>query len=120
MGSRPKTSAPSAAVLGAAALAENKPVPESRTGRRRAVVKAVKTVAEHLGHTPKVSRSSYLDPRLVERFEDGETINANLSRHGVLKELDRKQRDDEGPMRGVEEAVIDLVDPNREGSGYAR
>ena len=110
----------SATVLAAAALAENEPVPDSRTGRRRAVVEAVKTVADHLGNTPTVSRSSYVDPRVVERFEDGETINANLPRRRVVEELARRKEDGEGPPPGLEEAVIDLVDPNREDAGSVR
>jgi DNA topoisomerase IB len=36
-------------------------VPDSGTGRRRAVVDALAEVAEHLGNTPAVSRSSYID-----------------------------------------------------------
>ncbi len=44
-------------------------------------------MAEHLGNTPSVSRSSYVDPRVVERFEDGETIDRNLLRHRALVEL---------------------------------
>jgi DNA topoisomerase I len=110
----------SATVLAAAALAEHEPVPKSRAGRRRAVVDAVKTVAEHLGNTPTVSRSSYVDPRVVERFEDGETIDATVPRHRVLKERGGRREDGEVPPRGLEEAVIHLVDPNRGGSGSAR
>jgi DNA topoisomerase I len=31
-------------------------------------------VAERLGNTPAVCRSSYVDPRLLDRFRDGKTI----------------------------------------------
>jgi DNA topoisomerase IB len=40
----------------------------SRTARRRAVIDSVKTVAATLGNTPAVCRSSYIDPRVFDRF----------------------------------------------------
>ncbi|GAA1336348.1 DNA topoisomerase IB [Arthrobacter roseus] len=46
----------------------------SDTARRKAVTDMMKTVAEHLGNTPAVVRSSYVDPRLVEMFMRGEAI----------------------------------------------
>ena len=42
--------------------------------RRRAVAAAMAHAAEELGNTPAVARSSYVDPRIVDRFERGETI----------------------------------------------
>jgi DNA topoisomerase I len=100
----------SATVLAAAALAENEPVSESRAGRHRAEVRAVATVAEHLGNTPAVSRSAYVDPRVIEHFEEGDTISARLGHQPDLEKLDpgRKRRGRES--RAVEEAVIDLLD----------
>lgn len=38
---------------------------------RNAVVK----VSEHLGNTPSVARSSYIDPRVIDEYIDGKTIN---------------------------------------------
>ena len=100
----------SATVLAAAALAENEPVPKSRTGRRRAVVEAVGTVAEHLGNTPTVSRSSYVDPRVIDHFEGGETIGAILGHEPDLAKLDALRGQSRGESRAVEEAVIDLLE----------
>ncbi len=99
----------SGTVLAADALAEHDPVPESRTGRRRAVVDAIATVAEHLGNTPAVSRSAYIDPRVVASFEDGDTINARLGRRSGRGKVARRQKGGVGP-RAVEEAVMDLLD----------
>ena len=99
----------SGTVLAADALAEHDPVPESRTGRRRAVVDAVATVAEQLGNTPAVSRSAYIDPRVVESFEDGDTIGVRLGRGSDGALLGRRQQGSAG-SRAVEEAVIDLLD----------
>lgn len=46
----------------------------SRTARQKAVAATMRSVAEHLGNTPAVARSSYVDPRLVDRFMSGEVI----------------------------------------------
>lgn len=35
----------------------------------------VAEVADHLGNTPAVARSAYIDPRVVERFESGDTLD---------------------------------------------
>ena len=39
-----------------------------------AIRAAIKRVAERLGNTPAVCRSSYIDPRVLDRFRDGKTI----------------------------------------------
>ena len=48
---------------------------ETRTGRKKAVAQAMKQVAGMLGNTPAVARSSYVDPRVVERYEQGRTVD---------------------------------------------
>ncbi len=48
--------------------------PHSKGGGERAIRAAVKRVAERLGNTPAVCRSSYIDPRVLDRFRDGKTI----------------------------------------------
>ena len=66
-----------ATVLAAVALAAGA-AQDGRAGtgraRKRVVTAAVKQVSEHLGNTPTVARSSYVDPRVLERFEDGRTV----------------------------------------------
>ena len=52
---------------------------ESETARKRAVASVVKDVAEHLGNTPAVARSAYIDPRVVERFEKDDTVEDALA-----------------------------------------
>jgi DNA topoisomerase I len=49
-------------------------VPEKERARKRVVNRAVKEVSEHLGNTPTVARSSYVDPRVLDRFEEGRTV----------------------------------------------
>ncbi|SDI19388.1 DNA topoisomerase I, catalytic core [Arthrobacter subterraneus] len=46
----------------------------SRTARQKAIAATMRSVAEHLGNTPAIARSSYVDPRLVDRFMSGEVI----------------------------------------------
>jgi DNA topoisomerase IB len=40
--------------------------------RKKVVAHAMKEVAELLGNTPAVARASYVDPRVIEHFADGE------------------------------------------------
>ncbi|MGI9033812.1 MAG: DNA topoisomerase IB [Acidimicrobiales bacterium] len=64
-----------ATVLAAVALAVSSGA-TSPTARKRAVTRAVKEVAHYLGNTPAVCRSSYIDPRVFDRYRAGETITA--------------------------------------------
>lgn len=70
-------------VLAAVALAAE-PEPSSEAAAKRSVKAAIARVAEALGNTPAVCRRSYVDPRVVERFRDGETINPKASVNGRL------------------------------------
>ncbi len=67
-----------ATVLAAVALAVIAPTVRSPTARKRAIARAVKEVAHYLGNTPAVARASYIDPRVLDRFRDGQTIAAAL------------------------------------------
>jgi DNA topoisomerase IB len=60
-------------VLAAVELARER-APSSKGEGERAIRAAVKRVAELLGNTPAVCRSSYIDPRILDRFRDGKTI----------------------------------------------
>jgi DNA topoisomerase-1 len=64
-----------ATVLTAAFLASAEGSLTSLTSRKRVVSSVVKDVAEVLGNTPTVCRTSYIDPRVIDRFLDGETID---------------------------------------------
>ena len=63
-----------ATVLAAAALAETAEPGETKASRKRAVSGAMKEVAEFLGNTPTLARSSYVDPRVIDAYEEGRTI----------------------------------------------
>lgn len=72
-----------ATVLCAVALAVSAHAPTSESARKRAVSRAVKEVAHYLGNTPTVCRASYIDPRVVDRYNDGLTIHDELHRLGA-------------------------------------
>jgi DNA topoisomerase IB len=63
-----------ATVLAAAALAETPEHGETAASRKRAVSGAMKEVSSFLGNTPTLARSAYVDPRVIEAYEEGKTI----------------------------------------------
>ncbi|HWB57643.1 MAG TPA: hypothetical protein VG479_11970, partial [Gaiellaceae bacterium] len=72
--------------------------------RKRVASLAIREVARYLGNTPAVCRKSYVDPRVVDRFDAGQTIIAALERLPIeLPEPDRQRR--------VERAVLALLEP---------
>ena len=70
-----------ATVIAAAVLAETDEPGETKASRKRAVTAAMKEVAEFLGNTPTLARSSYVDPRVVDAYEQGRTIGTATRRH---------------------------------------
>jgi DNA topoisomerase IB len=77
-------------VLTAVVLADRE-APASDAARKRQVKEAVAEVAEHLGNTPAVARSAYIDPRVIERYEDDRTI-ARALEVGDLARIERAVR----------------------------
>ena len=57
-----------ATVLMALALANAGPSPTQR-GRKSAIAAGIREVAGWLGDTPTVARTSYIDPRLISRYQ---------------------------------------------------
>lgn len=91
-----------ATVLTAALLASEEHGLTSVTSRKRVVSAVVKEVADALGNTPAVCRASYIDPRVIDRFLNGETID--LPRGRDLR--------DDRIRSAVESAVLELLDPD--------
>ena len=60
----------------------------------------MKEVAEFLGNTPTLARSSYVDPRVVDAYEEGRTIEAATTR--TYKTADERQA-------ALERAVLRLL-----------
>jgi DNA topoisomerase I len=93
-----------ATVLAAVALAVSPEAHRTKTGRARAVSRAVQEVARYLGNTPAVCRASYIDPRVFDRFRDGLTIG------GALEELGEVAYGEPATQGAIEEAVLDLLE----------
>ncbi len=94
-----------ATVLAAVSLAVAATQASSANARKRAVAWAMREVAQYLGNTPAVCRASYVDPRVIDRYQAGVTISDALHRLG------------EGAAFGqlstqghVEQAVLELLD----------
>jgi DNA topoisomerase I len=93
-----------AAVTLAAGSAEGG-VPRSERARKRVVSQAVIQVSEHLGNTSAVAKASYIDPRVLHRFEEGRTVLPALRRlEGPLPDLT-----DDATRAVVERAVVRLI-----------
>jgi DNA topoisomerase IB len=93
-----------ATVLTAVGLAVSTQAPTSESARKRAVSRVVTEVSEYLGNTPTVCRSSYIDPRVIDLYDDGSTIARALERLGA--EADFGQPATHGQ---VEAAVLRLL-----------
>src|SRR4051794_17206923 len=72
-----------ATVIAAASLASSDEPGETKASRKRAEVAAMKEVAEFLGNTPALARSSYVDPRVVDAYEEGRTIASAVRREAA-------------------------------------
>jgi DNA topoisomerase IB len=96
-----------ATVLAAVALATSEPA-ATKTARKRMIKEAIKGVAFFLGNTPAVARSSYIDPRVFDRYLSGWTISGPLAQkgRGSVDELPSSRR-------AIEKAVLDLITERR-------
>jgi DNA topoisomerase I len=69
-----------ATVLTAVGLAVSTGARTSHTAHKRAVNRVIGEVAHYLGNTPAVCRASYIDPRVIDLYDDGVTIARALDR----------------------------------------
>ncbi|HEV7741945.1 MAG TPA: DNA topoisomerase IB [Pseudolysinimonas sp.] len=62
---------------------------ETASGRKRAIVDAVRAAADDLNNTPAIARGSYVDPRVLDAYEGGVTIDParTASVESELREL---------------------------------
>ncbi|MFF1409461.1 DNA topoisomerase IB [Streptomyces sp. NPDC058289] len=103
-------------VLAAVALAVSTGVAEGSPGRRRAAeARAVREVSSYLGNTPAVCRGSYINPRVVELYEEGVTVKPALDRLGKNSDYGRPATHGE-----VEKAVRELLTEGSTGRSRAR
>jgi DNA topoisomerase IB len=105
----------SATVLAAMALAVSGEVAGTKTGRERAVARAVKEVAHYLGNTPAVCRASYIDPRVFDAYRAGLIVRPALE-----EAVDTAPGDLPMHHRAIEDAVLDLLDERRRAPGIEK
>src|SRR5688572_10318673 len=104
-----------ATVLAAVALAVSGGAADTKTGRKRAISRAVKEVAHYLGNTPAVCRASYIDPRVFDAYEGGLVIRPALEAAAAV--------DDDAPtihQPALEKAVLDLIDERSSAPGVEK
>jgi DNA topoisomerase-1 len=87
-------------VLAAVALAESDEPGDTKASRKRAVSAAMREVADLLGNTPRLARSSYVDPRVIDEYEAGRTIAAAVR---------RRHRSPDERRAALERAVLRLL-----------
>ncbi|RLV47507.1 DNA topoisomerase IB [Nocardioides mangrovicus] len=100
-----------ATVLAAAALAASEEPGDTKASRKRAVSAAMKEVSAFLGNTPTIARNSYVDPRVIDLYEDGVTISAAV------------EREYDGPVErqaAMEKAVLRLLNISPESASRRR
>jgi DNA topoisomerase IB len=93
-----------ATVVAAVTLGQIDPA-ETKTARKRAERDAVEQVAEKLGNTPAVARRSYVDPRVIDAFAEGKTIENALRRTGSGDDM----LSDPQTRLALERAVVRLL-----------
>ena len=79
--------------------------PMSKTARKMASRLAVKAVSEYLGNTPAVCRASYIDPKILDRFDHGESIADTLASFASAADVMNRP----AARQKIEAAVIDLI-----------
>ncbi|MCT7660862.1 DNA topoisomerase IB [Mycobacterium deserti] len=77
-------------VLAAAAFVDADP-PVNKTVIKRVESAVMKEVSEELGNTPAVARGSYVDPRVVQGYENGLTIAAGVRRAARTRRTSDRQ-----------------------------
>ena len=86
----------------------------TKAARTRAKNLAVKQVARFLGNTPAVCRASYIDPRVLDRFDGGLTIGGVFDR---LPDDPSEWPEVQGP---IEKAVLDLLERRESSAALER
>jgi DNA topoisomerase IB len=103
-----------ATVLAAVAVSVAEVDARHAPSRKRVIAHAVKDVARHLGNTPAVCRSSYIDPRVFDKYAGGETVGEVVTR---LAAVNGGGLSDTAVHGEVEAAVLELL--GGDASAYA-
>ena len=105
-----------ATVLAATALAMSDEPGDTKRSRQRAVKAAVQEVADYLGNTPTIAKNSYIDPRVIDLYEDGTTI-ASVARKRHRSADVRQAELERAVLRMLAEAPDSLSRASRRKAG---
>jgi DNA topoisomerase IB len=89
-----------ATVIASTSLAANAGRGDTARGRKQVIKTAVVEVSEYLGNTPAIAKNSYIDPRVIDLYEDGTTIAVALQ---------RAPRDPQRRQEHLEKAVLRML-----------
>lgn len=95
------------ATMQAAVALAAAPPPTTKRAAKAAVKSMLEDVSAHLGNTPTVARQSYVDPRIVDRYARGQTIEQAIRRLGSNDLTDPETR------IALERAVVRLLNGRR-------
>lgn len=90
-----------ATVLAAASLASSPELGDTVASRRRAVKQAVLEVSQYLGNTPTIAKNSYIDPRVLDLYDNGVTLG-DVAR--------RRFRSPASRQAALEKALLQMLD----------
>lgn len=89
-----------AGVIAAEVLATTDEGRDTQAARKRAIRQAVLEVSSYLGNTPTVARASYIDPRIIDRYEAGHTIAVAAA---------KRYRTPQARQAALEAALLELL-----------
>jgi DNA topoisomerase-1 len=84
------------------------------TARKRTVAAALRHVAQHLGNTPAVCRSSYVFPVVLQRFEEGRVLRYSFN--GDVRRAREVERSERALLRLLAEAPRRRSSPGSRGA----
>jgi DNA topoisomerase-1 len=90
-------------LLCACALARQGERPRNQRDLKRCITAAVREVAEHLGNTPAVCRSSYIVPAVLRHYEQGRALRS------YFETVDELSNGHAGKVERSERALLDLL-----------
>jgi DNA topoisomerase-1 len=88
-------------LLASAELAQAERAASERE-RKKTVTACVKKVARRLGNTPAIARSSYIDPRIIKSFMDGNDLREVRQTVGSIAHKDKLSPDEQCVLRLLE------------------
>ena len=87
----------------AATILDELGVPKDSKTVKKNILKAIDGVAKKLGNTKAVAKANYIDPRIIDRYSEGETIS------NYLGEAIKRLKSERSELSNQERAVLKLL-----------